>query len=277
MQKSLDRLTLEELALLDEQYSQNGGETANEETEEEIDQGKEEQQNNKDISAASDTTADAAGTPQPSPSPNTLDKEALIHQQILALEQEKNKISESVIGKEEYEELVMVAPYEAALKLDESRKLEQRKQELYQKQLELLQSRNNYKMFPDLDSKVEGIIQVMREDNVPEDVIGRFKESPSSFLPESQMFQILKRAELIHQKRTYEQKIQELESKVQESSTKTKETINKIKHLNQHNPTSGGLPPANVGKKQLDTSKSLTRMTLDELKQLEQELSNGKQ
>lgn len=175
-------------------------------------------------------------------------------QKIQSLEQEKIRLSSSIVSKEEFEDTMVSSPHEALKRYSQSTDAENKVQDLARQQRLMQISLEAYNIIPDLDSRVDAMIEVMKSDGVPEYMISEFKQSPSNCFVPVKTIELAKRAETLAEKSQLESRIAALQAERDELAKRGKESVTRLKNVQQNNPTMGsGAPSSTTAKRDIYT------------------------
>lgn len=173
-------------------------------------------------------------------------------QRIQSLEQEKLRLSSSIVSKEEFEDTMVSSSHEAIKRYSESTKAESKVQDIARQQRLMQISMEAYNIIPDLDSRVDAMVEVMKSDGVPEYMINEFKQSPSNCFVPVKTIELAKRAETLAEKSQLETRIAALQAERDELAKRGKESVTRLKNVQQNNPTMGsGTPSSSTAKRDI--------------------------
>lgn len=189
-------------------------------------------------------------------------------QRIQSLEQEKLRLSSNIISKEEFEDKMVSSPHEAMQRYSQSSQTESKLQELGLQQKMMQTSLENYNLIPDLDTRVNAMVEVMRLDGVPEDMINGFKQSPSNYFVPVKTIELAKRAETLAEVSKVKSQMAALQAERDELAKRNKESVTRLRNVQQNNPTMGsGTASSPTAKRDISTIPPHL-LTIAELKEI---------
>ena len=204
------------------------------------------------------------------------DKESFINQRNQEIGQLRKKLSEhqtKVLAEdvEPTDEEIMKDPKEAVKKAIE--RAEQKKQIEAEREAEAQAeiARQNeellHRLVPTFDTDRTDIVEVMKADGLPADMIAGFESNPVVLHP-SIIFQLQKRAEMMRE-------INALKAKLGEAKAEPKKIADNLAKYGQSKSPMTAQPPKNKpSNKRIDslTEADIDKLSLDELKELSKEL-----
>lgn len=127
------------------------------------------------------------------------------------------------------------------------------------------------KFDPEFEKKVPDLLEIMKQDQAPEEIQNAFRSDPLVTFNPAVMFQMLKRVELA-------KRVKDLEAKLEEAQKRPAAMAAKVQQAGRSKPVTTSLPPSPRPHKTLDTltEEDIDRMSSEELAQLEKELIRSK-